>query len=96
MLGAVIALEAVAARAYRAEAIYDLRPNRRRAFCRIARSATLLLSSLGQESASGAAGANPNHLVQRRSEMSTIMQNKSLLLLPIGLALLIVIGILTS
>jgi hypothetical protein len=31
-----------------------------------------------------------------RLEMSTIMKNKSLLLLPIGLAVLIVIGILTS
>jgi hypothetical protein len=31
-----------------------------------------------------------------RLEMSTIMKNKSLLLLPIGLAILIVVGILTS
>jgi hypothetical protein len=31
-----------------------------------------------------------------RPEMSTIMKNKSLLLLPIGLAVLIVIGVLTS
>jgi hypothetical protein len=31
-----------------------------------------------------------------RLEMSTIMKNKSLLLLPIGLAVLIVVGILTS
>jgi hypothetical protein len=34
--------------------------------------------------------------VYGRSEMSTLMKNKSLLLLPIGLAILIVIGILTS
>jgi hypothetical protein len=36
------------------------------------------------------------HIVYRRSEMSTLMKNKSLLLLPIGLAVLIAIGILTS
>jgi hypothetical protein len=35
-------------------------------------------------------------LVYRRPEMSTLMKNKSLLLLPIGLAVLVVIGILTS
>ena len=39
---------------------------------------------------------SPNDHHQRRAEMSTIMKNKSLLLLPIGLAILIVIGILTS
>jgi hypothetical protein len=37
-----------------------------------------------------------NHPGYGRPEMSTIMKNKSLLLLPIGLAVLIVIGVLTS
>ena len=81
----------------RTERAVSLRPNRRRAFCRIARSARLPLSCLGEEiSAFGAACGNPQHIVYRRSEMSTLMKNKSLLLLPIGLAVLIAIGMLTS
>jgi hypothetical protein len=37
-----------------------------------------------------------HHPGHGRLEMSTIMKNKSLLLLPLGLAILIVVGILTS
>jgi hypothetical protein len=37
-----------------------------------------------------------HHPGHGRPEMSTIMNNKSLLLLPIGLAILIAVGILTS
>jgi hypothetical protein len=37
-----------------------------------------------------------HHPGHGRLEMSTIMKNKSLLLLPVGLAILIVVGILTS
>jgi hypothetical protein len=81
----------------RSERAGNLRPNRRRAFCRIARSARLPLSCLGEVvSVFGAACGNPNTSFIRRSEMSTLMKNKSLLLLPIGLAVLIAIGILTS
>jgi hypothetical protein len=78
--------------------LHRLRQNRRRAFCRIVRPAPLLLSALETRSSSLPAlpEAVADHPRHRRCEMSTIMKNKSLLLLPVGLAILIVIGILTS
>jgi len=47
-------------------------------------------------SAPGAACSSRQPLASAENEMSTLLKNKSLLLLPIGLAILIVIGILTS
>ena len=75
-----------------------LRPNRRRAFCRIVRLVPVLFWC---PRSNKPAPWRPSvtvvlHPGPGRLEMSTIMKNKSLLLLPLGLAILIVIGILTS
>jgi hypothetical protein len=77
---------------------HHLRPNRRRAFCRIVRSPKLRRSCRRSKKFSAPRQPSPvaNHSLQRRNEMSTLLKNKSLLFLPIGLAVLIAIGILTS